>query len=301
MRQTHRAGERAFVDYTGQKPQLVDSTTGAVIAVELFVGVLGASNYTYAEATRTQQLPDWLGSHERMFRYFGGVTVALVCDQLKSSVTRPCRYEPGLQRTYEESAAFLGTTILPARPAMPRDKVKVEVAVQVAERCILAQLRHETFFALGALNARIPDLLEELNQRCMRHYEASRRELFERLDRPALRPLPAAPFVYGEGKRATLPHQRRDRDREKLPCLHTRPSGVPLRLSGPLLAGATALPGLRARAGRWDLWPAPRPTGPDGRLGVGRFCLGAPEDPERRDLLEILEDRYGTRSTIITS
>lgn len=204
MRQEHRAGEKVFVDYAGQKPHLVDPRTGAVRAVELFVGVLGASNYTYAEATRTQQLPDWLGSHERMFRFFGGVSTAVVCDQLKSGVTHPCRYEPGLQRTYDEFAAHVGTTILPARPAMPRDKAKIEVAVQVAERWILARLRHETFFALGPLNARIAELLAALNQRRMRHYEASRWDLFTRLDRPALRPLPATPFVYGEWKLAKV-------------------------------------------------------------------------------------------------
>jgi transposase len=204
MRQEHRAGEKAFVDYAGKKPHLVDPATGALIAVELFVGVLGASNYTYAEATRTQQLPDWLGSHGRMFRYFGGVTTALVCDQLKSGVTVPCRYEPGLQRTYEEFAQHMGTTILPARPRAARDKAKVEVAVQVAERWILARLRHESFGTVGALNARIWELLEDLNPRRMRRYEASRRELFARLDRPALRPLPATPFVYGEWKQATV-------------------------------------------------------------------------------------------------
>ncbi len=204
MRQEHRAGEKTFVDYAGQQPRLADPETGTLTAVELFVGVLGASNYTYAEATRTQQLPDWLGSHERMFRYFGGVTTAIVCDQLKSGVTVPCRYEPGLQRTYEEFAAHLGTTILPARPRAARDKAKVEVAVQIAERWILARLRHETFSTLGALNARIGELLEDLNTRRMRRYAASRRELFERLDRPALRPLPETPFVYGEWKRATV-------------------------------------------------------------------------------------------------
>ncbi len=204
MRQEHRAGEKTFVDYAGQKPHLVDPATGEVIEVELFVGVLGASNYTFAEATRTQQLADWLGSHERMFRFFGGVSTAIVCDQLKSGVTLPCRYEPGLQRTYEEFAAHMGTTILPARPGAARDKAKVEVGVQVAERWILARLRHETFSALGALNTRIAELLDDLNQRRMRHYEASRRELFERVDRPTLRPLPADPFVYGEWKRATV-------------------------------------------------------------------------------------------------
>ncbi len=204
MRQEHRAGEKVFVDYAGQKPHLVDPTTGAVTEVELFVGVLGASNYTYAEATATQQLPDWLGSHTRMFAFFGGVSAAVVCDQLKSGVTLPCRYEPGLQRTYEEFAAHAGTTILPARPQKPRDKAKIEVAVQVAERWILARLRHETFFSLPALNARITELLTDLNARRMRHYQASRWDLFTRLDRPALHPLPATPFVYGVWKLAKV-------------------------------------------------------------------------------------------------
>ncbi len=204
MRQVHRAGEKCFVDYAGQQPTLVDPTTGEVCPAELFVAVLGASNYTYAEATRTQQVPDWVGSHARAFAFYGGVPALVVCDQLKSAVTLPCRYEPGLQRAYAELAEHYGTVILPARPAHARDKAKVEVAVQVAERWILARLRHETFFSLGALNARIAELVADLNGRRMRLYQASRRELFERLDRPALRPLPAEPFVYGEWKLARV-------------------------------------------------------------------------------------------------
>jgi transposase len=204
MRQVHRAGEKCFVDYAGQKPRLIDPATGEVIEVELFVAVLGASNYTYAEATRTQQVPDWIASHQRAFTYFQGVPGAVVPDQLKSGVTVPCRYEPGLQRTYEEFAEYHGTVILPARQGKARDKAKVEVGVQVAERWILARLRHETFFALATLNTRIRELLADLNGRVMRQYQASRRELFERLDRPALRPLPAEPFVYGEWKTARV-------------------------------------------------------------------------------------------------
>jgi transposase len=122
MRQVHRAGDKCFVDYAGQKPRLVDPATGEVTEVELFVAVLGASNYTYAEATRTQQVPEWLASHERTFAFFGGVTTAVVGDQLKSGVVVPCRYEPGLQRTYEEFARHYGFVLLPARPGRPRDK-----------------------------------------------------------------------------------------------------------------------------------------------------------------------------------
>ena len=200
MRQIHRAGEKLFVDYAGTKPRIVDPTTGEVIEVELFVAVLGASNYTYADATRTQQVPDWIASHQRAFQFFGGVTTAIVSDQLKSGVVVPCRYEPGVQRTYDVFAQHYGTVILPARPGKPRDKAKVEAGVLVATRWILARLRHETFFSLAALNARIAELLADLNARPMRLYRASRRELFERLDQPALRPLPAEAFVYSEWK-----------------------------------------------------------------------------------------------------
>jgi transposase len=204
MRQEHRAGEKLFVDYSGKKPHIVDPDTGEVIDVELFIAVMGASNYTFAEATLTQRGPDFIASHLRAFRFLGGVAGALVPDQLKSGVVVACRYEPGIQRTYEEMALHYGTAVLPARPAHARDKAKVEVGVQIAQRWILARLRHETFFSLAALNERIADRLEELNDRRMRIYGASRRELFERLDRPALKALPATPFDYSEWKRARL-------------------------------------------------------------------------------------------------
>ena len=196
MRQLHHGGEKLFVDYAGKKPELVDPATGEVRDVELFVAVLGASNYTFAEATATQQIADWIQSHVHAFEYLGGVTRAVVPDQLKTGITRACRYEPEIQRSYEELALHYGTVILPARPASPRDKAKVEVAVQIAERWILARLRHETFFALPALNQRIRDLLEELNGRTMRHYRASRRALFEQLDRPVLKPLPETRYQH---------------------------------------------------------------------------------------------------------
>jgi len=204
MRQEHKAGEKLFVDYSGKKPHIVDPKTGEVIEVELFVAVLGASNYTFAEATLTQGGPDFIASHLRAFRFLGGVTGALVPDQLKSGVVVACRYEPGIQRTYEEMALHHGTAVLPARPYRARDKAKVEAGVLVAQRWILARLRHETFFSLEALNERIAELLEDLNNRRMRVYGASRRELFERLDRPALKPLPAGPFEYSEWKKVRL-------------------------------------------------------------------------------------------------
>ena len=156
MRQVHRAGEKTFIDFSGKRPTLVDPRTGEARRVELFVAVLGASSLTYAEATETQQLPDWVAAHTRMVEYFGGTTTLWVPDQLKSAVTRPCRYEPGVNRTYEDLAAHYGAVVLPARPRKPRDKAAVEGSVLVAQRWILARLRDQTFFTLGALNTAIP-------------------------------------------------------------------------------------------------------------------------------------------------
>jgi transposase len=205
MRQVHTAGEKAFVDYAGMRPTIVQATTGEVIAVELFVAVLGASNYTFAEASRTQQSADWITSHIHAVEYFGGVPTVWVPDQLRTGVSIPCRYEPGVQRTYAEWAAHYHTVVIPARPAKPRDKAKVEVAVQVAERWILARLRHETFFSLDALNGRIRELLIALNARPMKSYGGlSRGDLFARFDRPALQPLPADRFVHADWLRARV-------------------------------------------------------------------------------------------------
>jgi transposase len=204
MRQQHHAGEKLFVDYSGKKARIVDPTTGEIEEVELFVAALGASNYTYAEATYTQRGPDWIGSHVRALEYFGGAPAALVPDQLKSGVTRACRYEPETQRTYEELAQHYGTTVLPARPAHPRDKAKVEVAVQIAQRWLLARIRDEVFHSLAALNARLRELLVDLNARVMRRYGKSRRELFDALEKPALRPLPASRFEYSDWAKARV-------------------------------------------------------------------------------------------------
>ena len=204
MRQPHHAGDAMFVDYSGKRPTLIDSATGEPRAVELFVAVLGASSYTYAEATYSQQGRDFIASHQRAFAFFGGVPTKLVPDQLKSGVTTACRYEPRIQRTYEDMATHYGTTVVPARPAHPRDKAKVEVAVQVAQRWILACLRHQRFFTLDALNERIAELLVHLNARTMRVYGQSRRAMFEHIEAPALRPLPTTSFAYGEFVTATV-------------------------------------------------------------------------------------------------
>jgi transposase len=200
MRQTHIAGERMFVDYSGTKLQVIDSTTGEVLTAELFVAVLGASNFTYAEATWAQSLPDWIGSHIRVFRYFGGVTAMIVSDNLKSGITKACFYEPNVNRTYQEMSDHYDTAIVPARPKKPKDKAKVEVGVQVALRWVIAKLRKRTFFTLAELNAAIRDCVEQINNRVTRHLGTSRRSLFEEIERSALKSLPATDYVFGQWK-----------------------------------------------------------------------------------------------------
>ncbi|MDO9352273.1 MAG: IS21 family transposase [Solirubrobacteraceae bacterium] len=205
MRQRHVAGEKMFVDYSGKRPSVADPTTGEIRAVELFVAVLGASNLTYAEVTWTQRIPDFLGAHVRAFEFFGGVSKITVPDQLRSAVRVPCKYEPTIARSYEDLGRHYGTAIVPARPGKPRDKAKVEVAVQVAQRWVIARLRNEIFFSLPELNVRIRELLEELNERPMKKLGGlSRRVLFERIEKSALSPLPADPFVVSEWCRAKV-------------------------------------------------------------------------------------------------
>ena len=200
MRQAHVTGERMFVDYAGAKLQVVDATTGEVLTAQLFVAALGASSYVYAEATWTQSLIDWIGSHVRTFTFYGGVTSQTVSDNIRAGITKACFYEPAVNRTYAEMAAHYGTAIVPARPYKPRDKAKVESAVQVATRWVIAKLRNRTFFSLVELNAAIRELVDQLNNRVTRHLGASRRSLFEEVERSALKSLPAEPYVYAEWK-----------------------------------------------------------------------------------------------------
>jgi transposase len=204
MRQVHRAGEKTFIDFSGKRPHIVDAKTGEQIEVELFVAALGASCYTYAEATHTQQLPEWIGAHTRMLEYFGGSTAIWVPDQLKSAVAQSCRYEPGVNRSYQELADHYGAVVVPARPRKAKDKAKVESMVLIAQRWILARLRNRTFFSLGELNAAIQELLERLNRRPMRKVGKSRRELWEQLDRPALKPLPVSRYELAHWKRCRV-------------------------------------------------------------------------------------------------
>jgi transposase len=204
MRQVHRAGEKLFVDYCGATVPVMDAGSGEVREAQIFVAVWGASNYTYAEATWSQGLADWIESHVRAFEFAGGLPEMVVPDNLKSGVSRPCRYEPELNPTYQDLAMHYGVAVMPARVRRPRDKAKVEVGVQVVERWILARLRQRTFFSLAELNQAINELLLRLNERPFHKLPGSRRSLFESLERPALRALPSQRFTYAEWRKARV-------------------------------------------------------------------------------------------------
>ncbi|MEE9354810.1 MAG: IS21 family transposase [Methylococcaceae bacterium] len=200
LRQTHKAGEKLFVDYAGQAVPIASQVTGEIKTAQIFVAVLGASNYTFCEATWSQKLPDWINSHVRAFHFFGGVPAIVVPDNLKSGVTKACRYDPDINPSYQQLASHYGTALVPARPLKPKDKAKAEVGVQIIERWILAKLRHHTFFSLAELNHGIKALLEEMNHKPFKQLKGTRKQWFDSIDKPALRPLPKQPHQYTDIK-----------------------------------------------------------------------------------------------------
>lgn len=204
MRQDHIAGDKVFVDYSGKKLGIVDPATGEIREAEIFIAVLGASNYTYAEATWTQALPDWIGAHVRMFRFFGGVPRLIVPDNLKSGVNRACFYDPEINRSYGMMASHYGVGVLPARPRKPRDKAKVENGVRFAQNCILGRLRRQTFFSLAEANTAIAGALDRINDHVMRRLGVSRRHLFQTVEHLALAALPGEDFEFAEWKFARV-------------------------------------------------------------------------------------------------
>jgi transposase len=204
MRQDHKAGEKLFVDYAGQTVPVTDPKTGEVREAQIFVATMGASNFTYAEATWTQSLPDWIGSHVRTLEFLRGVPAIIVPDNLRSGVSRACRYDPEANPTYAEFAAHYNTAIIPTRVGKPRDKAKVEAGVLGVERRILAKLRDRTFFSLAELNREILLLLAEYNERPFQQLEGCRRTVFESVDQPALQPLPSTRYEYAEWAKARV-------------------------------------------------------------------------------------------------
>ncbi len=204
MRFEHKAGETLYVDYAGQRMEVVNPQTGEITPAQIFVAAQGTSNYTFAEATWTQGLPDWIASHVRALEFFGGVNAAVVPDNTKSAVTSPHRYEPDVNKTYCDWARHYGCAVLPARSLRPRDKAKVEAAVLGVERRVLAPLRNRTFFSLDELNRALREGLEAYNRQPFQKLEGSRLSLFEQLDRPALKPLPETRYELAEWKVATV-------------------------------------------------------------------------------------------------
>ena len=204
LRQTYRAGEKLFVDYAGQTIPVTDPLSGKTREAWLFLAALGASSYTFAWGAFSQDLPSWIEANVRALTFFEGVPEIIVPDNLKSGVKKPCRYEPDINPTYHEMARHYGTVIIPARILKPKDKAKVESAVQVAERWILAALRNHTFFSIVELNQAIAEKLAELNNRKFQKMDGTRRSLYETIDRPALKPLPSIPYEYAEWKKARV-------------------------------------------------------------------------------------------------
>jgi transposase len=204
MRQIHIAGEKLFVDYAGQTVALINAATGEITKAQIFVATFGASNYTYACATARQTTADWLSAQVQALEFFGGVPRLIVPDQARALIKNPDTYDPQPNRLYDEFAAHYGCALLAARPAHPRDKPKVENAVLVVERWILARLRNRRFFSLAELNKAIAALLVDLNQRAFKKLPGNRRSAFELLDAPALRPLPAKRFELFRWKSAKV-------------------------------------------------------------------------------------------------
>ena len=201
LRQQHKAGEKVFVDYAGQTAPNIDRTTGEILEAQVFVGVLGASNYTYAEASWGQTLPEWIDAHVHMYAFFHGVPLLTIPDNLRAGVRHACYYDPDVNPTYHHMSVHYNTAVLPARPKKPRDKPKAEAGVLLVERWILARLRKHTFFSLAELNREIRRLLVVLNDRPFQKLEGSRRSLFTSLDGPALQPLPAQPYAFARWKK----------------------------------------------------------------------------------------------------
>jgi transposase len=205
MRQHHKAGEKLFVDFPGRRLPIYDERSGELsFEAELFVAVLGASSFLYAEATRSQELLYWVTAHVHAFESMGGCPAIVVPDNLRSGVTRAHRYEPEINATYQEMADHFGVAIIPARSYKPRDKAKAEAGVLLAERWIMAVLRNERFTSLGQANVRIAELVARVNTRPFKKLEGSRQTLFEELDRPALRPLPAVPYEFATFRSAKV-------------------------------------------------------------------------------------------------
>ena len=267
MRQLHKAGEKCFVDYAGMTVDITDPEGGEAARAQIFVGVMGASNYIFAEAAASQSLENWLGSHTRMLEFFGGVPQIIVPDNLRSGVTRACRYDPDTNPSYAQWADHYGTVIIPARPYKPKDKAKAENAVQIVERSVLAPIRNEVFFSIAQLNRCVGELVAEANSRPFQKLEGCRREQFEEVDRPALGPLPPYPYTYTQIKRAKVNidyHVEYKKSCYSVPCIY-RGESVEVHASETLVTiyfkNKLIAQHKRLKTGRYATEPAHMPEG----------------------------------------
>lgn len=204
MRQIHLNGEKLFVDYSGLTVPIYNSKTGEITKAQIFVAVLGASGYTYVDATQSQKQEYFIKSHIKAFEFFNGVPKVLVPDNLKSAVIKNNKDGIVLNENYKTMADYYGCVIEPARPYKPKDKSKAEQGVLAIQRWILAVLRHRKIFSVDELNIAIAPLLDIYNQKVMKRLNKSREELFKELDEPYLQELPANRYIYKEFKIATV-------------------------------------------------------------------------------------------------
>jgi transposase len=286
MRFEHVPGDKLYVDYAGKTMGIVDRHTGEVQDAQIFVAALGASSYTYVEASLTQTIEDWLGAHVHALEHFGGVPKAIVPDNLKSGVHRPCRYDPDLNPSYQDFAEHYGVAILPARVRKPRDKATAEVAVQGVERWVMAPLRHRTFLSLGELNAALREELERYNDRPLSHEDGTRRSRFLELDRPALGPLPAQRYEYATWKRAKV---YLDYHVE----IERRYYSVPYKLIGKTVD-------LRLTARMIEIYYHGKPVASHARSAGRKFVTDPGHRPERhRGVIELSHERLLERAEAI--
>lgn len=204
LRKEYRAGERVFVDWAGPEVPIVNRDTGEITFASIFVAVLGASSLTFVEAFLSKVQANWILAHIHAFEYFGGVPEIVVEDNLKTGVAKPCRYEPDINPIYQDMASHYGTAVIPSRVRKPRDNGKAEAGGLLVERWILAALRNHTFFSVAELNVAIRELLERLNNKKFKKLPYSRRELFDTLERAALKPLPSERYPFVQWKTAKV-------------------------------------------------------------------------------------------------
>jgi len=204
MHINHKAGEKMFVDFSGDRPCYKDPATGRTIEAELFVSVLGASSYIFAYAVPNETTESFIKCNIKAFEFYGGCPECLILDNLKAGVTHACYYDPDINKALAAMAQHYNIAVIPTRVRRPKDKAKVENAVLQSQRRILAVLRNRTFFSLAELNEAIAEETKKLNERPMAIINKSRYDLFIEIERPVLKPLPSERFIIASWTKAKV-------------------------------------------------------------------------------------------------